>query len=137
MSEQFRVPWNPKCATAGLHPSQNREKALPCVALTLSLGHKSFASSGGSLCKIEASSSVCSFSCCTHCSDMNPWAWPGQPPQSSPSSCDGALSFLSCKSSYVNRCLFFQFISAFVGTLLVSNNRHQLEPAVVNKGTEL
>lgn len=35
---------------------------------------------------------------------------------------------------YGNRCLSSQFISAFVGTLLVMNNTQRLEPTEASKG---
>lgn len=55
----------------------HRQGRRPALCGALLLRHRNCASSGESLCKIEASSSVCSFSCCT-CSDMNPGA--GQAP---------------------------------------------------------
>ena len=123
MPKQFHVPWSPKCATAASLTEGGEGSAL-CGAW--SLGPRSCASAGGRLCEIVFivcfAASPAPLAAQTRISP-SPL---GQPPQSSPSSSDGALSFLSCKSSYVNRCLFFQFISAFVETLLVSNSRHNL-----------
>lgn len=119
---------------AGLHPSQKRAKALPCVVLC-HLGTKAVLLLEGSCVRQRLHHLfVASLAALLRHGSLR---LAGQSSLSIPSSCEGTACFLSCKSSHVNRCLFFQFISAFVGTLLVSNNRHQLEAAEANKGTEL
>lgn len=78
-------------------------------------------------CKIKASSSVCP-SLLLSSSHASPRGLARGPPHPLPLPVRGTLFFLSCKSSHRNSCLFFRFISAFVVTFLVSNNRQWLQP---------
>lgn len=121
MPEQLHVTGNPKCAKAALHQEG------PALCGTLSLGPTNCVLQEGAFVKQRLCPPLtASLATVLRCESLG-LAQPSSPVPS-PSSWEVAPSFLSCKSLHVNRHLFFRFISAFVGTLLVANTDFNESP---------